>query len=212
MPFFQQSYVSPEATLLQFLSQLDQTQTKVACAPRPAKAQTFTPRFDVTEVDNAYELYGELPGIEQKDLEIVFTDAQTIVVKGKTQRVRGPAAAAAAAGTPEPEVEAEDTDTASEKSHTATVEDEYDEADTPLPTPATTTAAAPEPQAETPAPAPKPKTKLWVSERKVGSFARSFSFSQRIDQDGVQAVLKNGILHVVVPKSQKSKTVAVSIL
>ncbi len=37
---------------------------------------TFNPKFDVKEVADAYELHGELPGIEQKDVEIEFTDAQ----------------------------------------------------------------------------------------------------------------------------------------
>jgi HSP20 family protein len=38
--------------------------------------KTFSPKFDVKEVTDAYELHGELPGIEQKDVEIEFTDAQ----------------------------------------------------------------------------------------------------------------------------------------
>jgi HSP20 family protein len=38
--------------------------------------KTFNPKFDVKEVADAYELHGELPGIEQKDVEIEFTDAQ----------------------------------------------------------------------------------------------------------------------------------------
>ena len=47
----------------------------------------------------------------------------------------------------------------------------------------------------------KPKYKYWVSERSVGEFHRSFSFPGRVDTDGVKASLKNGILHVTVPKS-----------
>ncbi|KAF4615584.1 hypothetical protein G7Y89_g15290 [Cudoniella acicularis] len=161
----------------------------------------------------AYELFGELPGLEQSDISIEFTDAQTIVIKGKTERPTTSAFTATETTQKEAEVENEKTsDTASEKSsHTATVEDEYDEADTPLATPATATETAapaqeqPKPEAQTPRP------KYWVAERKVGEFARSFSFSQRIEQDAVTASLKNGILHVVVPKSQKSQKVAVSV-
>ena len=44
------------------------------------------------------------------------------------------------------------------------------------------------------------KTKYWVSERSVGEFHRSFSFPGRVDQDGVKASLKNGVLSIVVPK------------
>jgi HSP20 family protein len=215
MPFFPQAYLSPEASFLQLLSELDQPQQqKSACAPRHHKRsyQTFTPKFDVTEVEHAYELYGELPGLSQNDLSIEFTDAQTLVIKGKTERVLSGAPAATTPAEPEATKDAE---TSSEKSHNATVEDEYDEADTPLATPvsiatATAAEAVAEPQQQQ-TEAPKPKTKFWVAERRVGDFARSFSFSQRIEQDGVEASLKNGILHVVVPKSQKSRKVAVNV-
>jgi HSP20 family protein len=205
MPFFRQpaAYFSPEATFLNLLTELDQPQAK-SCAPRQARTQpqSFTPRFDVTEVAHAYELYGELPGLEQKDVTIEFSDAQTLVIKGKTERLASHPTA------PQPEAEPE---TTSEKAHSATVEDEYDEADTPLATPATTaTAAATE--TEKPREQTEPKPQFWVKERRVGEFARSFSFSQRIDQDGVKAALKNGILTVVVPKSQKSGKVAVNVL
>jgi HSP20 family molecular chaperone IbpA len=82
-----------------------------------------------------------------------------------------------------------------------------------LATPATTaTAAATATETEKPQEQTEPKPKFWVKERRVGEFARSFSFSQRIDQDGVKAVLKNGILTVVVPKSQKPGKVAVNVL
>jgi len=205
MPFFRQpAYFSPEASFFQLLSELDQPQQKT-CAPRHHRPQTFTPRFDVTEVENAYELYGELPGIEQGDISIEFSDAQTLVIRGKTERPSDKVEAAEPEATPEAE-------TSSEKAHNATVEDEYDEADTPLATPASTaTATATEEKQEQPeAQAPKPK--YWVAERRVGSFARSFSFSQRIEQDAVQASLKNGILRVVVPKSQKSGKVVVNVL
>lgn len=50
--------------------------------------QTFSPRFDVHETDNAYHLDGELPGIAQKDIEIEFSDHQTLVVKGRTEYER----------------------------------------------------------------------------------------------------------------------------
>ncbi|KAJ5769526.1 30 kDa heat shock protein [Penicillium odoratum] len=50
-------------------------------APRP-----FNPRFDVRESEEAYHLDGELPGIAQKDIDIEFSDPQTLVVKGRTER------------------------------------------------------------------------------------------------------------------------------
>jgi len=207
MPFFPQAYFNPEASFLQILSELDQPQQK-SCGPRRHTPRSFTPRFDVTEATQAYELFGEVPGLEQKDLEIEFSDAQTLVIKGKVER---PTTTTPAAQTT-PQSEA--SDTASEKSHNVTVEDEYDEADTPLATPASTATATNE--TEAPAAAQKteaaPKPKYWVAERRVGEFARSFSFAQRIDQDAVSANLKNGVLHVVVPKSQRNQKVVVNVI
>ncbi|KAN0092131.1 HSP20-like chaperone [Hyaloscypha variabilis] len=205
MPFFRPAYLTPEASFFQLLSELDQPQQK-QCAPRHHRPQTFTPRFDVTEVENAYELYGELPGLEQSDVTIEFSDAQTLVIKGKTER-QSPKVEAA-----QPEATNDTTDSSSEKSHNPTVEDEYDEADTPLATPATTATVTAEEKQEQPAEAQAPKPKYWVAERRVGSFARSFSFSQRIEHEAVQASLKNGILRVVVPKSQKTGKIAVNVL
>lgn len=48
--------------------------------------RSFSARFDVRETDNAYHLDGELPGIAQKDIDIEFTDPQTLVVKGQVER------------------------------------------------------------------------------------------------------------------------------
>jgi len=212
MPFFQPAYLSPEASFFQLLSELDQPTHKAVCRPQ-RRAETFTPRFDVTEGTDAYELYGEVPGLSQDDLSIEFSDAQTLVIKGKTQRSLNTEARQAEQFTASDKGKERETDSSSEKSHAATVEDEYDDVDAPVATPATTstsTAAAEEqqPQAtETSA----PTAKVWVAERKVGEFARSFSFSQRVEADFVSADLKNGILHVVVPKSQKSRKVTVTV-
>jgi HSP20 family protein len=207
MPFFPQAYLSSEANLLQLLSEFDQPQRKAACGPRHDRHQTFTPKFDVAELPEAYEVYGELPGLEQNDVSIEFSDAQTIVVKGKTERTFTAPASSSAHTKPE---SSKDAETSSEKSHHPTVEDEYDEADTPLATPATTATATNDaaPQQEE---VETPRPKFWVAERKVGEFTRSFSFSQRVEQDFVTATLKNGILHVIVPKSQKPKKVAVNV-
>lgn len=207
MPFFPQAYLSTQPTLFDILSAIEEPQGKSCArvARRPAP-QTFTPKFDVTETSEAYELYGELPGLEQNNLSIEFSDAQTLVIKGRTERVAKSQAAEQTTPT-----EAENvSDTASEKSLNATVEDEYDEADTPLATPASTSTATVTAEGKK-AEDQTPKPRYWVSERRVGEFARSFSFEQRIEPDFVHAQLKNGILYVVVPKSQKSRKVAVTV-
>ncbi|KAH8598902.1 HSP20-like chaperone [Bisporella sp. PMI_857] len=209
MPFFPQSHIVPQIDLFTLLSELDQP-THKQCARRcTPQASTYTPSFDVTEVAHAYELYGEVPGLEQSDLEIEFSDAQTLVVKGKTSR---PSPSSPTSTTAAADVSDAASEHGSEKSHNATVEDAWDEADTPLATPATTATvmAAEDKQAEKPE-EKKEQAKYWVAERKVGSFARSFSFSQRIEQDAVSAELRNGVLHVVVPKSTKSRKVAIRV-
>jgi HSP20 family molecular chaperone IbpA len=48
--------------------------------------RSFSPRFDVRETGEAYLLDGELPGIAQKDIDIEFTEPQTLTVKGRIER------------------------------------------------------------------------------------------------------------------------------
>lgn len=239
MPFFQQPTLYPETALLSLLSELSdlpQTKTSSSCQPRRKQQQehqpptpTFTPKFDVTEVENSYELFGELPGIEQEAISIEFSDAQTILITGgKTVRPNSSSSSSPSSSTPtlapsqEPD-SSKDKDieeTSSVKSssaHSATVEDDdYDEVDTPLSstpaTPPVTSAAEvkvvvtpPQAQQAQAHQAQQAEPKYWISERQVGTFERSFSFAQRIDHDGVQASLKNGILHIVVPKMQQGK-------
>ncbi|KAL1962279.1 hypothetical protein VTN77DRAFT_9869 [Rasamsonia byssochlamydoides] len=48
--------------------------------------RSWAPRFDVRETKDAYLLDGELPGVNQKDIDIEFSDPQTLVIKGRIQR------------------------------------------------------------------------------------------------------------------------------
>jgi len=217
MPFFTPAHYAPEADLFSILSALSEDTPK-SCQPvrRQAPAQTYTPRFDVAETATSYELYGELPGLAESDLSIEFSDAQTILIKGKVERVTPTSNSVANSATPEantPGLESDaHSDAGSERSLHATVEDEYDAADAPLATPTSTAAVSTTEKVEKPAEKKEEeKKKYWVAERKVGTFARSFSFSQRVEIDEVQASLRNGLLRVVVPKSQKAKKVAVQI-
>lgn len=226
-----------------------QAQRAMDFFPTTARApQVFQPRFDVREVEGAYELRGELPGVEQRQLEVEFTDAQTLVVRGRTERESSsgsPPAAIAAAPEQVENVNTSDdaaaTETSTEQVNTtatepaidsdamsthssasyqkATVEDE-DAASTTTPgqaTPAGSSVAAEEPQqtsqvntVATPAPqqtqqAPQQQQqqqpRYWVSERSVGEFQRTFTFPSRINHDNVRASLKDGVLHIVVPKA-----------
>jgi len=163
--------------------------------------RAFQPRFDVKEVQDGYELRGELPGVEQKDIDIEFTDDKTLIVKGRSERE-------AHQGTP-PTAEAEQavaapaaetSDSASTSSfQKATVEEEDPPSTagepTPAETPATQAAAPATQEVET------SSSRYWVSERSVGEFQRTFNFPARVDQEAVKASLKNGILSIVVPKA-----------
>jgi HSP20 family protein len=190
------------------------TLNEVARASRDSR-RLFAPLFDVKEENEAYHLEGELPGIDQKDISIEFTDEHTLTIKGRsehhTESGTPPTAAVEASekstlqdGTATPA-----SDDGSVKSHQPTVEDEE--------APANSSAAAESSQVAGPAPAQEPakteapKPQYWISERSVGQFERSFSFQARVDQDAVKASLKNGILSIVVPKAKVPESRRISI-
>ncbi|KAI5295800.1 hypothetical protein KEM52_000178 [Ascosphaera acerosa] len=189
-------------------------------APASAKVvQSFTPRFDVRESQDAYLLDGELPGISQDDIDIEFTDPHTLRIKGTVKRCYSERSAGA-----EQTSGADDgADAASLSSthslHQATVEDAEDEDDLGLhkttskssvsstPAPGTMRADATPQKAPSAANARSDSPfKYWSSERAVGSFHRTFNFPVRVDQNGVRAQLRNGILSLVVPKEVERVT------
>jgi len=50
------------------------------------KTRSFAPRFDVKETKETYELHGELPGIEQSNINIEWSDDNALTVSGHTDR------------------------------------------------------------------------------------------------------------------------------
>ncbi|KAI9854213.1 MAG: hypothetical protein M1824_000539 [Vezdaea acicularis] len=196
MAFFTRFPANDFAPFFQLLEEVDKPRHhKARCVPR-----TFQPRFDVREVENTYELQGELPGIEQSNLSIEFSDEHTLVVKGHSERGSSKAAGKASEKAAESNDEFEsitvEDATPTEKSHQPTVEDEAAASEAE-----SSTVAAATPATESPREPTKPKVKYWVSERSVGQFSRSFRFPERVDQEAVKASLKNGILNVIVPKA-----------
>lgn len=171
---------------------------------------TFQPKFDVREVEDAYELHGELAGMNKKDVHIEFTDPQTVVVRGRIER-------SYQAGTPPAGlVEGNTTAAAIEsgehsptrKERQATVEDEADDGShTPTTTVAELEKAEPERAAK-----PADKARYWVSERSIGEFSRTFSFPVRVDQEAVTAKLEDGVLSVRVPKAPKHEARRIDIV
>ncbi|KAF2474625.1 HSP20-like chaperone [Lindgomyces ingoldianus] len=149
--------------------------------------RSFSPKFDVKELKDFYELHGEFPGIEQKDINIEWTDGNTLTVSGRTETIHEEGQR------PQGFIEEGESSHEHGHYHQPTVEDEGAAAES---------AVAKKLEQEV---AKKPESdepKYWVSERSVGEFHRSFSFPARVDQEAVKASLKNGILSIVVPKAK----------
>lgn len=80
-------FINNKMSLLRYsdlFSLLDET----ARGPRHTNRRgAFSPSFDVHETEQAYVLEGEFPGLHDKSsLNIEFTDPQTLLVRGKTER------------------------------------------------------------------------------------------------------------------------------
>ncbi|PNH40551.1 hypothetical protein VD0004_g6449 [Verticillium dahliae] len=186
----------------------------------------FQPKFDVREVDDAYELHGELAGLNKKDVSIEFTDPHTLHIRGRVQRsytagtppkgLLEDASASGALTEGSDKHEQPASGRSSPKFHKPTVEDETDGADsTAVPTPASTVAEVSKPAAEeasTPkARGPRDTAKYWVTERSIGEFSRTFNFPGQILQDAVTASLNDGILTIRVPKAPKHEARRINI-
>jgi len=156
-----------------------------------ANVRSFTPRFDVRETKEAYELHGELPGIEQSNVNIEWTEDNTLTIAGHTEHSyessEGPRV-----------TEAED----GSHYHKPTVEEEGEGA-TKADAHGKALTKANENKEVTATDENRPR--FWVSERSYGSFHRSFQFPAAVDHESVKASLKNGILEIVVPKTVKSR-------
>jgi len=161
---------------------------------RFAGVTSFAPRFDIRETEDAYHLEGELPGLTQQDIEIEFSDPQTLLIKGHTERTYS-------SGTPPTEVQsAADSTTTSTSSSAETSGEQPAVATENNNTTTDSSRTDVLEQAEQTA-VDSPHGRYWVTERSYGEFSRTFSFPSRIDQDAVKANLKNGLLSIVVPKA-----------
>lgn len=202
MSLFPRSYFAPEASftpLFRLLDDFDSYSREVGPSRQGSSRRqlpTFSPRFDVKETETGYELHGEIPGAEKDNIAIEFTEPQTIVISGRTER-------SYTSGTP-PAGLVEGGNVMSgaitdgkehNNSHKATVEDEAAEKAKEQ---GSEVARADQQNQEQ-----KPKERFWVSERSVGEFSRTFSFPTPVDQEAVSANLKDGVLSVTVPKAKR---------
>jgi HSP20 family protein len=162
--------------------------------PSSTAIRAFSPKFDVVEAKDAYHLHGELPGLDQKDVSIEFTDPHTLIIKGHVEHRYEHS---------EPTDEGDKK--ATDASHKATVEDESAEKSKESKESKETAVTTTDEGKKDVAKVRHHKTKYWVSERSVGEFHRSFSFPSLVDQDGVKATLKQGVLNITVPKISATK-------
>lgn len=172
---------------------------------RKACVPSWQPKFDVRETDNNYELHGELPGVSKESVQIEFTEPQTILVHGKSERTytsNAPAADLAEDSAVSGAI-TEDAEEKRRNSHQASVEDEFETISHESDNEITETEKPQEQLKEQPKEKPADKAKYWLTERSIGNFSRSFNFPGRVDQDTVSASFKDGILTVVVPKAKK---------
>ncbi|POS85271.1 hypothetical protein EPUL_003725 [Erysiphe pulchra] len=169
MAFFPRSYITNDQTayppILRLLGEFDQYSRGVDRPSQLSRTNSYTPKFDIKELPESYQLFGELPGLEHKDVEIEFTDASTLTIKGSSERSY---------------TDGFGSDASSEKNKKKEEKQETE-------------------------------STFWVMERNVGEFSRSFGFPVPVDQDGVKASLKNGILSVIVPKAKKQESRRITI-
>ncbi|SPJ90989.1 probable heat shock protein 30 [Fusarium torulosum] len=153
----------------------------------------WQPKFDIRETGEAFELHGELPGMSKENVQIEFTEPQTMQIRGKTERTytAGTPPAAFIEGNKE-----------HKNSHHATVEDEKEAATHETSTEVTKH----EEQSKEAEKKPTDQSKYWLTERTVGEFSRSFNFPTNVDQENVTAKFKDGILSIVVPKAKKHES------
>ncbi|PYI09042.1 heat shock Hsp30-like protein [Aspergillus sclerotiicarbonarius CBS 121057] len=181
MAFFPR-FTGDFAPLFQLLDDYDVHRSSRPKNKKVTPVRSFTPKFDVYEVNDVYHLDGELSGVEPSNIEIEFADPHTLIIQGRVEKNN----------VPTPQTTAQ---TLATKSHQPTVEDE-DEVEDKI-----STGSPDKRSAQLVAQKqPEPTCKYWVSERQTGEFYRMFTFPTRVYQDAVKANLTNGILSLRVPK------------
>jgi len=208
--FHQRAFYPQETTFTNLFRLLDDFDSYQQVNPRAAKGAhgrlvaSFNPRFDVRETETSYELHGELPGVEKKDLNIEFDD-QNMTIHGRVERNYTSGTPPAGLLEQDNNKEVDEASAATETaSHKASVADEDEEKARENGSGRATPAETVKEGAVARAAAPKqPAEKYWHQERSIGQFSRTFSFQTRIDESAVTAKLENGVLHVSVPKAAK---------
>ncbi|KAJ2903184.1 hypothetical protein MKZ38_010316 [Zalerion maritima] len=174
----------------------------------------FAPKFDFRETADTYELHGELPGATKDNISVDFSDDSTIIVKGKIERTYE--AGSPPAGWVEGRVASGTITEAGEngsndQSHKATVEDAGEDGEGAAAEKQVTKQQSATDKKEEKKEPSGDRSRYWVSERSIGEFSRAFQFPAPVDSDAVTASLKEGILHISVPKTTKKATRSIAV-
>ncbi|EWY82932.1 hypothetical protein FOYG_15014 [Fusarium oxysporum NRRL 32931] len=140
----------------------------------------WQPKFDICETPQAYELHGELAGMKKKEVHLEFTEPQTMVIRGKSERnytSGNPPAGFVEGSSAHGALKGEGAEPSKSQPQQPHKDDKHDE-----------------------------KTKYWLAERSIGEFSRTFTFPSHVDQDGVSASFEDGILTIIVPKVKKHES------
>lgn len=208
---------SPAFDVDALLRLLDNDEIPKGQSPGPSSpsGSTSSRKFDVKECKKTYELRAELPGLEQKDIEIEFMDAKTLVIKGSLAKVEdtkpnedednegpadseGPAENGGAAAIEEKSDSSSSSARAASSSNQTTMEDwsEEEPSITGISKKGKGYRAIVKQNEES-------FYKYLIRECSYGKFKRTFTFPHKVHRSEVKASLKNGILTVVVPKQVK---------
>ncbi|KAK4196030.1 putative small heat shock protein [Triangularia verruculosa] len=197
----QQHPKKQQPQVLQKQQQQPQLQKKALPQPQPKR---FQPAFDVREVEDAYELYADLPGVAKENVSIEFPEPQTITISGKVERNYDQLFAPSQESISEnPEEQPRP-----RSPYQATVEDDTEDEEYDAVTPVTSRPATPTSAEIVKQPAQQQTqqtsapVKYWLQERNFGEFSRTFQFPGRVNTDEVTAALENGILRIRVPKAK----------
>lgn len=174
----------------------------------------YYPRFDIEEHEHTYEIYGDLPGVQQASLEIATLDRHTIEISGSTTRHNPDEPEAFEKGedgsarnginladsvpithnspSAPPILAAEEKGAKRKLAPAAEVDNTADGGEL-------TKTHCTHGHKEAP-PAKKMKTRYLTRERQSGKFHRFFPFINAIKEKEVRASFHNGVLHVTVPK------------
>lgn len=139
--------------------------------------RVFAPKVDVTESEKSYTIEMELPGRDEKSVDIQI-EKGVLTISSKSEENSG-------SGVPDGKAEkVKAVDGKAEKTEKSSEDDGGKE-------------NAVENRKKTEG------RKYLVRERKVFEFSRSFSLPEDVDEENASASFRNGILSVILPRKEK---------